>query len=319
MDKYQYEPRVIIAHINCTEQKSTYLNLVVDQAYPSIVLFKKSRGSRINPPASIFALSEVVEDLKNENLTVPCLRYPLEFDGAFPYFVFRSTTISTSEVCDTLLRITDFLPEASTHLYYESPAQTSDYVAHLRENVTAKYGGVLEFPSMVKFTKNYLMTPLGYWRLDDGPISSRRFAFIVHDGLPTIVALKRVAERRVSDFLVGSIRTEEFAQEEPDVQLVLPAVFAMSAKKTGFMVANNVTSGVEFEKLLDKVLRGDLEGLMNLRLPRLFERWTRYADQANAQVAEKRRVKWLWFAVLPVAALAAGVAWRCRRGTSKFE
>jgi thiol-disulfide isomerase/thioredoxin len=299
-DRYENESSVIIAQVDCSLYDDICARFASSRGLPSLYTIKKGRTQVIRPERSMNAFVKIVEELKSTASSIQCARYPAEYDSTFPFFVFRSNNLSDEEVCTNLLRILSILPESQDRLYYESPAPNTSYIAHLTDSVSVEYFGRYTYSEMIRFTKDYLMTPFGYWRVDDGPISTRRFVFVVHEGGGVLQSFLPIAVARIREVVVGSLRYDDFRAVEPNVTFQTPAVFILNVRKSRFAIAEKVTSA-RFEELLDLVLRGRLEADARTRLPNLFPRLSDPLGSESEEVRLPRRIgKWVGIAIVLV-------------------
>jgi thiol-disulfide isomerase/thioredoxin len=309
--RYANESRVIVAQVDCGLHRGVCSRLAAQWGIPSFFVFKKGRGAEVRPERSLAAFAAIVEGLLRADLSVPCFRYPDEFEPAYPHFIFRSGDLPGAELCRHLQGIRRALPEAQDRLYYASPAPRTGYAAHLSEAVAVEYAGEYAYQHMVRFTKDYLMAPFGYWRVDDGPVSARRFVFVVHGGHDVVERFRPVAFDYIREFVVGGLRYEDFRAVEPNVTVQLPAVVVLNRESGRFAIVGGVATADQFGRLLERVLAGKAEARGTTRLPNLFPR---LVDGAAGGGRQGRAAGWYagWAGLLLVAVLIAVVLRRRR-------
>jgi hypothetical protein len=301
MDRYDNDSSVIIAEINCEEYEKTCLDLISRKGAPSFALFKKGRASVITPERSLSSFTDIVEELKAIDLTIPCFRYPVEFDGEYPSFIYGSSTLSDSEVCNTLQQIARFLHGHGHALYYESGSPQPHYTVLLNDSITVDFKGQFDFPALARFTRDYSMMPFGFWRVDEAPMTARRFAFVIYDNRSTLDLLRPVAYDYIRDFVIGSHHLEHFKEQHPEIQIDVPAVFVLNQKKSGFLLRQQVSGQAEFAELLQRIKGGKLEKEMTLLLPKLFPKIVRNTE--GVVLEPVARPKWRIFVLVGIVVI----------------
>jgi hypothetical protein len=139
------------------------------------------------------------------------------------------------------------------------------------------------------------MSPFGYWRVDDGPITTRRFLFVVHGGAGVLETFRPIATERGREFVVGALRYEDFHAEEPDVEVEVPAVLILNRRKERFAIVQNVRTAQEFGRVLERVIKGELEAEAKIRMPRLFPRLVDGPTEQKVEMEKKGSGRgWVW-------------------------
>jgi hypothetical protein len=216
-------------------------------------------------------------------MSIPCLIWPLEFDQKYPSFIYRSKVLPLEEVCRTLQQIAKFLPFLARNMYYDrNPTETS-YTVMLNETTVVKYTGELFYPLMTRFTKDYSLEPFGMWRVDEGPMTLRRFGFVVYENQTTLKDFKPIAQDFVLDIVIGATHLVHFSELHPEMTFQLPAVFIMNRRKSGFLMREGVSDPADFAKLLAQVVKGELDAEMTMKLPQLFPKLVPLPEPTTAE------------------------------------
>jgi hypothetical protein len=268
MTHYVSDPSVYIATIDCAAFPRHCHDLAIVDTYPAFVAFTKSRARILHPQHTKEALIAEVESLKRVDFSIQCSEFPVEFDGAYPYFVYESESQNSSQLCTRLEVMKRWFPELVTHFYFRSRSSHTRLTAVINDRMSFNHTGEFDIRDMVLFVKDYIMMPLDAWRIDDGLLSKRRFVFFVHNS--SVDEFLDAAVEHIPEFLVGQLRYDAFHVLYPKVKLESPALIASNLNKTRFVVINGVNSIGRFNEVLREIGNLEWEDRMRLELPKLF-------------------------------------------------
>jgi hypothetical protein len=305
-DHYATDPSVYIASIDCASYPNECEDLALVSDYPGFVGFTKSRWRIVRPQRTIDGLISEVEALKRVNFSVPCLEFPIEFDGRYPYFVYESETNNATALCARLDQMNRWFSELTTHFYYRPYSTKTRLTAVVNERMSFNHTGDFDIRGMVLFVKDYIMMPLGAWRIDDGLLTKRRFVFFVHNS--SVDHFLDEAVEHIPEFLVGQLKYKDFQALYPKVKIVSPALIASNVEKTRFVVINGVDSVERFREVLKEIAALKWEEKMVLELPKLFPRLAKEDEPEQGKGIEWGTVG----ATIGIVGLLIGVS-LCRR------
>jgi thiol-disulfide isomerase/thioredoxin len=293
MAKFESDLRVIVADFDCLEHRDACQKFFPASGWPTFVSVIRGHGQRVDHERTLEAFSATARALSLRDLSLPCLAHPYDFADRYPAFVWTSPAKSELKICSSIQQIESLLPRAANSIYFGTGDSQS-----LRALLSAKegvdYSGRFDFASVFEFVRDWTMTSFGRWRLEDGVLTSRRFAFFVSAAVWHEQAMRAAAAETDAKVLVGHIPLFEFAQRFPQFHLTTTSLIAFSEGKERFRIFTNLTDPELFAGVLTELQLGAWDDVMQFPAGDLFP------QRPNTGRGRGR-------AVLAVAALVAAV------------
>jgi thiol-disulfide isomerase/thioredoxin len=296
MEKFESEPRVIVADFDCVEHQAACAKFFPANGWPTFVLFVHGHGQRVDQERTLEGFSAVVRSLSLRNLSLPCLAHPYDRSDRYPAFVWASPPRAEARACASIQRIEALLPRARNSVYLDS-ADPPSLRALLSAHEGVDYAGRFDFASVLEFVREWTMAPLGRWSLEEGMLSSRRFAFFVSGSGWRERELRAAAAEAAANVLVGAIPLFEFAKRYPQFHIAATSLIAFSADKARFRIFTDLADPELFAGVLAELQLGAWDDVMQFPAGDLF------SQQADGRKPRGRRR-----ALLAVALLAGGAA-----------
>ena len=271
MDKYESSKKIMIAEIDCVNYREQCKSVFSASGWPTFLTIVKGKITQIRPTRTLEFFSQVADQLIQRDYSIPCLVYPVDFAHEFPSFVLSVKGMKDAEMCRQLKQIEGFVPGIEHKMFYmPGPASETEYAAVLGNDIVVNFEEELSIPLMVKWTHDMSLMAFGNWKLDEGLVTVRRFAFMVTSDLRQVSRFKSAASSVIKDALVGKVDYSEFTEKEPNVNVSAPALVFADKEKQKFLVVNSINSDRQMRDLLADFVAGKLDDQMNITLPNLL-------------------------------------------------
>ena len=271
MDKYEASKKIMIAEIDCVNYREQCKSVFSASGWPTFLTIVKGKITQIRPTRTLEFFSQVADHLIQRDYSIPCLMYPVDFAHEFPSFVLSLKDTKDAEVCRQLKQIEGFVPGIEHRTFFiPAPASETEYAAVLANDIVVNFEQELSIPLMVKWTHDMSLMAFGNWRLDEGLVTCRRFAFMVTSDLRQVSRFKSAASSVIKDALVGKVDYSEFTEKEPGVNVTAPALVFADKEKQKFFIVNSIDSDRQMREVLADFIAGKFDDQMNITLPKLL-------------------------------------------------
>lgn len=270
IDKYENDTEIVIGKIDCIANnvcRKIAKNLV---GYPTFNTYLRGKPRSIRPDRTIESFSNIVENLKQVKLNVPCQEYPFEMGSDYPSFVIGVD--KGEKKCDKVNKILKEFPKLEGQVYYNESSKKS-LVALMTQNTNITYNGDFSQESINEFIREFSLVSLTKWDLNSASRTKRRFMFIVFTLYKDIIYHKYIAEQHENTLLIGYIELKTFNQTYPKLakDLNVPTVFVASKTKKTFHIVSHYDEGEDLLKIVEDVENGTYDEEGNIQVPKLFK------------------------------------------------
>jgi thiol-disulfide isomerase/thioredoxin len=309
--KFESDRRVIIGEINCIDAREACHAMLQTSSWPTFGIFAKGKGIRVSTVRTLEAFTAQAQELRQRDLTLPCLMYPFEFNKSYPSFVYEAPSSTSKQTCALLTRVAAIVPRTAKQLYMAAGPGRS-FVSKLSDDTTIKFNGRIVADQVAKFVDEWSLVSFGNWTIDEGYSTVRRFGFLVTSDPNATAGHERITIKFKDEFLIGIIQTEIFREKFQQSAVGDPSFVALNEEKTKFKVFQNVTDPELFDGLLLEIGLGEWDHLMQYDAEIVF------SGAKDRKKVEGRSSVWIPL-VGAAAVMFAAIRFVVRSGVAKVE
>ncbi|OHT13249.1 hypothetical protein TRFO_16699 [Tritrichomonas foetus] len=239
--QYFNEENVVIAQINCVENKKAAEHFINVKSYPTFGLIQNSTTSVVFVERTWEEWTKFIDRLKTFGKNYRCKIW-LSQAGNYPSFVYKSPK-NPEETCDDIQEILKQVPGAKDRIYADPNYNDTACQVNLHNEYGFLYEKQKNYSNFIPFIRDFLHQPLGDWEISDIVNSMRRLAFVIYDDPKHIKAFTDISLNMSIDYLFGKLKYEEFIKMYPTIELErseLPALGVTNYYNTRFMIMTNV-------------------------------------------------------------------------------
>lgn len=263
MDRYEHDEDILIAEVDCYNQRKVANLLASVDGYPTIMSVENGVFKEIRVTRTAAAFAEKAEELKVIFGRSSCKIVNTDNKIVYPAFVLR-TVGNTTSACDTISQVSGAASWDKKDFYVMQAeiGAESDFAFYTSANMSTQCMDN-STDAMVKFVRDRAVKNLGDWELKDVLSNSRNIVFILYENGVSLISVKAVLNQNSDRFLFGKIDIKEFNRRIRNMENIsnidLPALLFYEKEKDAFRLVPGLSNDSKFKKAITDARNGVID------------------------------------------------------------